>query len=370
MKKLTSALFLPLFLLANTNQIPKDLDYLFDNAKFPVDDYLLKAGLAQPKSTTIDISDENNTNQQTQANNEKAQETQEQAAEPEQTKIEKIQEKLEYNENKAQANQQPTKQNKANKVNKLPLNYQNLIRENILASRAAEIKNLSDDNKFGVNGFTNQQSIDISTNEHKLFRTIRAGRLIPALLTTAISSDLSGIITAIIEQDIYATMGEAVLIPRGSKAIGFYQNNAKIGQNRLEIFWREIITPQGVNIMLTNAISADNMGMSGAVGVVNNKYFDRYALPTAISTVSNALLLGIAQKINKNSSATTQYQEQIYSGAQNDINAIVQDIIAQHNQIKATIEIRSGSRIFLVPTNHMWFAKPKNNEVLLRYFKN
>lgn len=369
MKRLTSALFLPLFLLANTNQIPKDLDYLFNDAKFPVDEYLLKAGLAQPKSTTIDISDENNTNQQTQANNEKAQEPQEQAG-PEQTKIEKIQEKLEYNENKAQANQQPTKQNKANKVNKLPLNYQNLIRENILASRAAEIKNLSDDNKFGVNGFTNQQSIDISTNEHKLFRTIRAGRLIPALLTTAISSDLSGIVTAIIEQDIYATMGEAVLIPRGSKAIGFYQNNAQIGQNRLEIFWREIITPQGVNIMLTNAISADNMGMSGAVGVVNNKYFDRYALPTAISTVSNALLLGIAQKINKNSSATTQYQEQIYSGAQNDINAIVQDIIAQHNQIKATIEIRSGSRIFLVPTNHMWFAKPKNNEVLLRYFKN
>ena len=369
MKRLTSALFLPLFLLANTNQIPKDLDYLFNDAKFPVDEYLLKAGLAQPKSTTIDISDENNTNQQTQANNEKAQEPQEQAG-PEQTKIEKIQEKLEYNENKAQANQQPTKQNKANKVNKLPLNYQNLIRENILASRAAEIKNLSDDNKFGVNGFTNQQSIDISTNEHKLFRTIRAGRLIPALLTTAISSDLSGIVTAIIEQDIYATMGEAVLIPRDSKAIGFYQNNAQIGQNRLEIFWREIITPQGVNIMLTNAISADNMGMSGAVGVVNNKYFDRYALPTAISTVSNALLLGIAQKINKNSSATTQYQEQIYSGAQNDINAIVQDIIAQHNQIKATIEIRSGSRIFLVPTNHMWFAKPKNNEVLLRYFKN
>ena len=124
MKKLTSALFLPLFLLANTNQIPKDLDYLFDNAKFPVDDYLLKAGLAQPKNTTIDISDENNTNQQTQTNNEKAQETQEQVAEPEQTNIEKIQKKLEDNENKAQANQQPTKQNKANKINKLPLNYQ------------------------------------------------------------------------------------------------------------------------------------------------------------------------------------------------------------------------------------------------------
>jgi len=40
----------------------------------------------------------------------------------------------------------------------------------------------------------------------------------------------------------------------------------------------------------------------------------------------------------------------------------------QQSQIKPTIEIKSGSRIFLVPTNHMWFAKPKNGEVMMQYF--
>ena len=166
----------------------------------------------------------------------------------------------------------------------------------------------------------------------------------------------------------------AVLIPRGSKAIGFYTSNNEVGKERMEIKWREIITPQGINILLTDAIVADNMGMTGAIGTLNNKYWDRYALPLGISTISNALLLTIASKINKNgnnngnNNTTTTYQEQIYASSQNDISQIVADILATNKAMQPTIEIRSGSRIFLVPTNHMWFSKPKNNEVLMKYF--
>lgn len=239
-----------------------------------------------------------------------------------------------------------------------------LIRAQILSDRGSEISSINQSLKFGVDGFSNQKSIDISTNEHRLYRTIRAGRMIPAILTTAISSDLNGVVTAQIEQDIYATMGKAVLIPRGSKAIGFYTNDTEIGHERLEIMWKEIITPQGINIMLTDAIVADNMGMNGAVGAVNNKYWERYGIAYSISTVTNALLLTIASKM-KNSN---QYATEVYSNAKSDISSVVQDIIQQQSQIKPTIEIQSGSRIFLVPTNHMWFAKPKNGEVLMQYF--
>ncbi|WP_258460977.1 DNA type IV secretion system protein ComB10 [Campylobacter hyointestinalis] len=244
------------------------------------------------------------------------------------------------------------------------------MRAQILANRNNEVRSINQNSsKFGVDSFSNQKSIDISTNEHRLYRTIRAGRMIPAILTTAISSDLSGIVTAQIEQDIYASMGRAVLIPRGSKAIGFYTNNTKIGHERLEIRWREIITPQGINIMLTDAIVADNMGMAGAVGAINNKYWERYGIAYSISTLTNGIMLGIASKMNTNGSANNQYATEMYSNAKSDISSIVQDIMQQQSQIKPTIEIRSGSRIFLVPTNHMWFSKPKNGEVLMQYFK-
>ena len=115
---------------------------------------------------------------------------------------------------------------------------------------------------------------------------------------------MSGIVTAQIEQDIYAAMGRAVLIPRGSKVIGFYTNDTKIGHERLEIRWREIITPQGINIMLTDAMAADNMGMNGVVGAINNKYWERYGIAYSISTITNALLLGIASKMGNSTTLT------------------------------------------------------------------
>lgn len=344
-------------------QNQSNLDHLFNNSKFPVDDYIYKAGKKEPKqdgaSMVEVIKKLDEFEEKTKPNK--------QTSSPEDTL--KEQENLKQKaieKQKVLKTQQIELKNEIQMDNQRAYEYKmkKLIRAQILSDRGSEISSINQSSKFGVDGFSNQKSIDISTNEHRLYRTIRAGRMIPAILTTAISSDLNGVVTAQIEQDIYATMGKAVLIPRGSKAIGFYTNDTEIGHERLEIMWREIITPQGINIMLTDAIVADNMGMNGAVGAVNNKYWERYGIAYSISTVTNALLLTIASKM-KNSN---QYATEVYSNAKSDISSVVQDIIQQQSQIKPTIEIQSGSRIFLVPTNHMWFAKPKNGEVLMQYF--
>lgn len=317
----------------------ENLQHLFDT-KFPVDDYIYKAGKRQPNENEaiqeiLSLIDDENTKEQ----------IKEQIAEQEQSDEEKAQEQLqktkEQEEKLKAQNQQIAKEVQLTEEQKLRA----LLRASILSERNSEINTFNKNSKFGSDGFSNQKSLDISTNEHRLYRSIRAGRLIPALLTSAISSDLSGIVTAQIEQDIYASMGEAVLIPRGSKAIGFYNNEVKMGQKRLEIKWREIITPQGVNILLTDAIVADNMGMSGAVGSVNNKFLERYGIAYGISTLTNVLLLSVAGKIDN---ANNGYSEEVYSQAKSDINTIVQDIISRSQQIQPTIEIKSGSRIFIV----------------------
>lgn len=275
-----------------------------------------------------------------------------------QSKIDEIQQKINKIKTQNQALQSSIAYDENAKIKRL-------LRDSILASRNSEIKDFSNNNRFGDDSLSNQKSIDISTNEHRLYRMIRAGKLIPATLTTAISSDLSGVVTAQVEQDIYATMGQAVLIPRGSKVIGFYTNDNKIGQNRLEIKWREILTPQGVDILLTDAMVTDNMGMSGALGSVNNKYLERYGIAYGLSTITNALLLTISSKVDKGNNT---YAQDIYSNAKSDVGTIVNDIIQQQSQIKPTIEIKAGSRIYIVPKNHMWFSKPKNGEVLMKYF--
>ena len=342
-------------------QNKKDLNHLFENSKFPVDDYIYKAGKRKPNQESQDLTEilKQKADELPQAPKSVEQIANEQEQMVQRAK-EKEEELIEKQANLKQSMQIDSQTAYENKMRRL-------LRAQILANRNNEIKNADQaSSRYGVDGFSNQQSIDISTNEHKLYRTIRAGRMIPAILTTAISSDLSGIVTAQIEQDIYATMGRAVLIPRGSKAIGFYENNTEIGHERLEIRWREIITPQGINILLTDALVADNMGMTGAVGAVNNKYWERYGIPYTISTLTNALLLVIASKVDKGGSSYTQ---EIYSDSRSDIGTVVQDMIQQQSKIKPTIEIQSGSRVFLVPTNHMWFSKPKNGEVLMKYFE-
>lgn len=239
-----------------------------------------------------------------------------------------------------------------------------IIRDSILADRGSTPTAFSNpDSRYGASSFSNQKNVDEATNEHKLFRTIRAGRLIPAILTTAISSDIEGIVTAQVEQDIYASMGRAVLIPRGSKVIGSYKNDNKIGQDRLAITWREIITPQGVNILLTNAITSDNMGMTGAKGSLNNKYLERYGIGYGLSTVSNVLLLALSSQAGNNA-----YTNQIYQQSNTDLSTIVQDIIEQQQEINPTIEIKQGSRIYITPSAHIWFPMPKNNEIMAEYF--
>lgn len=245
----------------------------------------------------------------------------------------------------------------------------NLLRDSILAERGAqEIYFSKGANPYGVDSFSNQENIDNATNEHKLFRMVRAGRLIPATLTTAISSDLAGLVSAQIEEYIYATMGRAVMIPRGSKAIGYYQSSNEVtGHARLQIEWREIITPQGVNILLTSAKTSDSMGRSGAEGNLNNRMWQRWGIPYTLSTLTNVLLLSIATRDNNSNS--NQYSDSIYNQTQTDLSAIVQEILAQQKTIKPVVEIKAGSRIFIVPTHHIWFPKPKKNEIMTQYFK-
>lgn len=197
---------------------------------------------------------------------------------------------------------------------------------------------------------------------------IRAGRLIPAVLMTPIISNIEGIITAQVEQDIYAAQGRAVLIPRGTKVMGFYKNDNKIGQSRLSIVWREMITPQGVNILLTNAMSADSRGINGIEGYLDNKFGERYGLGLFLNTLSNGLMISISNLTQKNGTSTSPYTAQLFSNAQGDINNIFKQLIQEQAKIKPTIEIRAGSRIYITPTAHMWFPIPKNGEVMMQYF--
>lgn len=199
-------------------------------------------------------------------------------------------------------------------------------------------------------------------------------KMIPAVLLTNISSDIGGKCIAQVEEDIYAEMGKAILIPKGSKVLGNYANN-KIGEYRLNVLWTRILTPQGVNIMLTDSYGADLAGAMGIIGDLDAKYWQRYGIPLALSTLSNGLILtlnNITSKYTSQSgtdSATTAYMNaQLMQNFQGDIGNIMAQILNEQVKIQPTIRIEKGSRIFITSNKDIFFPVPKNNEVLAKFF--
>ena len=218
---------------------------------------------------------------------------------------------------------------------------------------------------FGDGAFDNYKKQDKSSHETKLYRAITADRMIPAILINSIQSTLEGKVTAQIEDDIYSSLGNTLLIPKGSRAIGMYTNNNRIGENRLRLFWQRIITPHGRNIMLTNAQTADLLGNSGIVGEVDDKYWERYGMPLALSTLTNSVLLMISQTDGDNSNSNTQI---VLDNSRQDLGYIMRSIIDEQVKIQPTITVQAGSRIFINPLQDIWFPEPKEGEIIVQYF--
>ncbi|AFI06517.1 DNA type IV secretion system protein ComB10 [Helicobacter cetorum] len=234
--------------------------------------------------------------------------------------------------------------------------------------------------EYGTDSFENFDRKDKASHENKLLRTITADRNIPATLVTPISSAIGGNkIVAQVESDVYASMGRAVLIPKGSRAIGYYNSSSKMGQYRLEVVWNRIITPQGVNIILSDSKGSDVKGYNGLIGKAHNKYFTKFGMPFLFSTLSNGLLIGMTAGITENMGKKQRNGVNNYFGdymmmrlmqqSGMNLNNIINNIMSQFSQIKAVIIIKEGSRIFISPNTDIFFPIPKHNEVLAVFFK-
>jgi type IV secretory pathway VirB10-like protein len=98
-----------------------------------------------------------------------------------------------------------------------------------------------------------------------------AGAVIPAELVTGIDSELPGLVTGQVREDVYDTKsGRYLLIPKGSRLIGVYQNSSGYGGSRVLVAWQRIIFPDTSSIDLLNMTGNDVQGGAGLGGKVDN----------------------------------------------------------------------------------------------------
>ncbi|MFV9929976.1 MAG: TrbI/VirB10 family protein [Rickettsia endosymbiont of Haemaphysalis japonica] len=121
------------------------------------------------------------------------------------------------------------------------------------------------------------------------------GKLIDAVLETAINSDLGGEIRAIISRDVFSEKDKVILIPKGSKIFGKYATSTSSGSyGRVSIIWDRIDLTNGYTIEFDSP-AVDNLGRPGLQGRVDNKYKEQFAN----AVLQSGFNIGLAKVLDK-----------------------------------------------------------------------
>jgi type IV secretion system protein VirB10 len=187
------------------------------------------------------------------------------------------------------------------------------------------------------------------------------GTVIPAILETGIKSDLAGEVTAVVSHPVYNSLNAAyVLIPAGSRLVGYYQSGAAMGQNRVGVLWTRIEFPNGTYIRLGKMPGTSPRGYAGFRDLVNDHTWEIF---------KNALLLSLIDvgmaEASPTSTATNTTGVTGNEALQNGEQALAQtfgqaeaQLFQKYINIAPTITIRPGYAFNVVVTKDLVFPGP------------
>jgi len=168
---------------------------------------------------------------------------------------------------------------------------------------------------------------------------VQAGNIIPASLITGIRSDLPGLITAQVTENVYdSPTGRFLLIPQGARLIGLYDSQVAFGQSRVLLVWTRLIMANGRSIVLERQPGADTSGFSGLEDEVDNHWgaLFKSALLSTLLGVGNEL--GTTSGTGSNSDVITALRR----GSSDSLNQTGQKVVQRNLNIQPTLTIRPG----------------------------
>jgi type IV secretion system protein VirB10 len=187
----------------------------------------------------------------------------------------------------------------------------------------------------GVGGGPAQARADVDPKT-----TVTQGTMIPAILETAINTDVPGYVRAVVSQDVRSFDGTRVLVPRSSRLIGQYQSGLQGGQKRAYVIWTRLIRPDGVSVALASPAASFD-GSTGLEGKVNSHFFQRFGSAMLLSVVGGLSAIG------------TGGASLILGGGQSAAAAAV----SQGDKIGPTIRVRQGEPIRVFTARDLDFSR-------------
>ncbi|MGN6121547.1 MAG: TrbI/VirB10 family protein, partial [Sphingomonas oligoaromativorans] len=185
-----------------------------------------------------------------------------------------------------------------------------------------------------------------AANSHEMFAPpspylLSAGSVIAASLITGLRSDLPGLVTAQVTENVYDSAGgEILLIPQGARLVGSYDNVVAFAQRRALLVWQRIIWPDGSSLVLDNVPGTDAAGHSGLEDQVD---FHGWQL---LKGVAISTLLGVGAELQF--AGGGGLTEAVRQSTQQNVSRAGDQLTSKALDIPPTITIRPGAPVRLV----------------------
>ena len=175
---------------------------------------------------------------------------------------------------------------------------------------------------------------------------LQAGAVIPAALITGIRSDLPGLVTAQVTQNVYdSPTGRILLIPQGSRLIGDYDADVAFGQSRILLAWNRLILPDGRSIVLERQPASDTRGFAGLQDGTN------YHWGGVLKAALVSTLLGVGSELGAGSDS--DLTRALRRGTQDSINRAGEQIVSRELNVRPTLTIRPGFPVRVLVTRDL-----------------
>lgn len=184
--------------------------------------------------------------------------------------------------------------------------------------------------------------------------TLSAGSVIAASLITGLRSDLPGLVTAQVTENVYdSATGRILLIQQGARLIGSYDSVVAFGQSRALIVWQRIVMPDGSSLRIDNVPATDPSGYAGLQDKVD---FHTWSL---LKGVVLSTLLGVGSELSL--SGQSDLVQAVRMSTQDTVSRAGDQITQRNLGIQPTITIRPGAPVRLVVHKDLVFAPVGRN---------
>jgi len=171
--------------------------------------------------------------------------------------------------------------------------------------------------------------------------TLSAGSVIAASLITGLRSDVPGLVTAQVTENVYdSATGRVLLMPQGARIIGSYDSVVAFGQKRALVVWQRIILPDGRSLQMDNVPATDPSGYAGLEDKVD---FHTWQL---LKGVVLSTMLGVGAELQF--SGESDLVQALRQSTQQSVSRAGDQLTSRNLEIQPTITIRPGALVRLV----------------------